>query len=84
MPILYAKLYRNQQCLIKIDVNPVVLLKKKAHTRRIAQNGRIGYGGKYYSISYKMAGQQVEVKESADGSELLIYCQGQLIQQLKK
>lgn len=78
------EIYRKQQCLVKIDVKPVVLVKKRAQTRRIAQNGRIGYGGKYYSISYKMAGQQVEVKESADGSELLIYCQGQLIQRLKK
>ncbi len=65
-------------------MEPSVLVLKKKSTRRIAQNGSIGYEGKYYTISYKMAGQQVEVKKSADGSELLIYCQGQLIQQLKK
>ena len=80
----HLEIYRKQQCLTKIDVNPTVLLRKKTQTRRIAQAGTIGYGGKYYTISYKMAGQQVEVKESADGSELLIYSQGQLIQRLKK
>ena len=39
---------------------------------------------KYYSIDYKMAGQQVLVKETADGLELLIYAQGQLIQRIPK
>ncbi|MHA2000999.1 MAG: hypothetical protein ACTSVU_02780 [Promethearchaeota archaeon] len=76
--------YYKQQCLTKLDVKPPILLLKKVISRRIAGNGTIGYEGKHYTISYKMAGQQVEVKQSADGSELLIYSQGQLIQRIKK
>ena len=78
------EIYRSDQCLVRFDLNTDFYLQKKAHTRRIAQNGSIGYGGKYYSISYKMAGQQVLVKETADGLELLIYAQDQLIQRIPK
>ncbi|MHA2002334.1 MAG: DDE-type integrase/transposase/recombinase [Promethearchaeota archaeon] len=78
------EVYYKQQCLTKLNVKPPILLLKKVISRRIAGNGTIGYEGKHYTISYKMAGKQVEVKQSADGSELLIYCQGQLIQRIKK
>ncbi|MHA1521638.1 MAG: DDE-type integrase/transposase/recombinase [Promethearchaeota archaeon] len=78
------EIHRNNQCLVSYILKTPILDKKGPQTRRIAQSGTIGYRGKYYSISYKMAGQQVTVKESADGTILLIYSQGQLIKQLPK
>jgi transposase InsO family protein len=47
--------------------------------RIISQSGTISYNGKKYTISYKMAGQRVLVRESGDGTELLVYARGQLI-----
>ena len=77
-------IFRGDQCIASFVIAPSSFSKLNSQYRKIAQNGVIGYGGKYYSVSYKMAGQQVRVQETADGSELLIYYQSQLIKRLKK
>lgn len=80
------EILKNNQLLAKFPLDSYILSaeRRKTHTRRVAQAGTIGYGGKYYTESYKMAGQQVSVKESADGTTLLIYYQDQLIKELPK
>jgi len=80
------EILRNNQTLATFPIEASAFSPERivTHERRVAHAGTIGYGGKYYTVSYKMAGQQVSVKESADGTTLLIYYQNQLIKKIPK
>lgn len=75
-------IFRGQQCIISHSKSPSSSSRNKTQTRKIFYNGSFGYKGKYYYISYKMKGQQILVRESADGQELYIYHQNKLLMKL--
>jgi len=78
------EIYHNDQLLIIHPYNVAYFSKKSGHsTRRIRKNGTISYKGKSYSIDYKLGGKRVEVQESNNGRELLVYLDGILIDNLK-
>ena len=77
-------IFRGDQCLIEHELSLSFRSTQKSQSRKVGHNGMIGFHGKYYYIDYKRSGQQVLVRESADGGELLIYYQNQLITQLKR
>jgi len=47
--------------------------------RKIRPNGTISYKGKWYTIDYKLGGKTVEVQETNQGRNLLVYLNGILI-----
>jgi transposase InsO family protein len=77
-------IFRGEQCIVEHKISPALLSKRKSQSRKISHNGTIGYEGKHYYISYKMSGQQVLVRESADGKDLLIYHQNQLLTRIER
>lgn len=78
------EIYYNDQLLIVHPYNVALFSKKSGYsTRRIRKNGTISYKGKSYNIDYKLGGKRVEVQESNNGRELLVYLDGILISKLK-
>lgn len=61
---------------------PLSSKKKILLSRRIRVNGTISYKGKEYSIDYKLGGKTVEVQETNQGRNLLVYLNGILIKTL--
>ncbi len=55
---------------------------KSPQTRIIARSGTIGYGGSHYTVSYKLAGKTVEVRETRGGRTLLVYLDGILVKEI--
>jgi hypothetical protein len=51
-------------------------------TRRVSKAGTIGYKGKYYTVSYKLAGKLVTVREANAGTLLLVYLDGVLVKEI--
>ena len=73
---------RGNTLIIELQYQKSSINLDSGKIRTISQSGTIGYKGNYYNISYKMAGQRVLVRESEDGTELLIYAEGQLIRRI--
>ena len=78
------EIYHKDQLLI-IHPYKIALFSKKPtySTRHIRKNGTISYKGKWYTIDYKLGGKSVEVQESNNGRELLVYLDGILISKVK-
>jgi len=62
----------------------VKTLNKQKTTRKIAQNGTIGYNGIYYYIDYKLSGKTVEIQEANLDKDLLVYLDGVLLKKIRK
>ena len=79
------EIYHQDILLCTYELEPLAINpnNRKIH-RKIAQNGTIQYLKKYYSIDYKLARKKVEIKESCDQTELLIYLNSILIKRLSK
>lgn len=77
------EIYHKDQLLIthpyQVSINP---RKKTLFSRKIRMNGTISYKGKGYSIDYKLGGKTVEVQETNQGRNLLVYLNGVLIKTL--
>jgi len=56
----------------------------RKNIRTIAQSGTVRYRTQVYTVDYKLAGKKVEIKESADGQELLVYLNKVLIKRLSR
>lgn len=56
--------------------------KNEKKVRRIRKNGTISYKGKWYTIDYKLGGKTVEVQETNNGQNLLVYLDGKLVNTL--
>ena len=77
------EIYHKNKLLITHPYQVLTNLKKKTLiTRRIRKNGTISYKGKWYTIDYKLAGKTVEVQETNQGRDLLVYLNDKLIQTL--
>jgi len=61
---------------------PLNSKKKTLLSRRIRINGTISYKGKDYSIDYRLGGKTVEVHETNQGRNLLVYLNGILVKTL--
>ncbi len=48
-------------------------LNKQKTTRKIAQNGTIGYNGTHYYIDYKLSGKTVEIQEANLGKPYIFF-----------
>lgn len=59
-----------------VPIKPRETFKK---IRKIAANGNISYKGTLYPIDYKLAGKTVEVHETNNGRNLLVFLHGKLI-----
>ena len=80
-----VEVYHHDQLIASIPVDPARFLPGNARrARRVAKNGIIRYGGKYYTVDYKLAGKSVEVREVAAGTELLVYLNGVLVKSIVK
>ena len=79
----HLDIYYHDRLLISHPLDPIIesIVKKKV-TRTISAAGTIGYKGIHYSIDYKMRGYHVDVRESNDGQQILIYFQDKLIKTL--
>jgi len=74
------ELYFKDSLLITHPYNvPINLKGTLKKTRKIAANGNISYKGKRYPVDYKLAGKTVEVQETNNGRNLLVYLNGKLI-----
>jgi transposase InsO family protein len=77
------EIYHKDKLLIthpyQVSINPK---KKTLFPRKIRINGTISYKGKWYSIDYKLGGKTVEVQETNQGRNLLVYLNGILIKTL--
>ena len=51
-------------------------------TRRVSNAGTIGYKGTHYTVSYKLAGKIVTVREANAGTLLLVYLDGVLVKEI--
>lgn len=79
------EVYHRDQLVLSHQTQPVPLMKnQRQEIRSIAQNGTIQFQKHFYTIDYKLAGKKVEIKESADGKELLIYLKSLLIKRLSR
>jgi transposase InsO family protein len=76
------QLYRDNLLIQEYSLPQYIYSKNRDEIRLISKNGTFGYKGKYYNLDYKMAGQQIRVSESADGKELHIYYEDQLIRKI--
>jgi len=77
------EIYHNDRLLIIHPYNVAFCAETpNASTRRIRKNGTIAYKGTSYTIDYKLGGKSVEVQESNNGRELLVYLDGILITKL--
>ncbi len=74
------EIYYRDQLIITHSYNVPILQTKKV--RKITHNGTIKYKGKDYSIDYKLAGKTVEVQETNEGKNLLVYLKGVLLKTL--
>lgn len=77
------EIYYDNKLLIMHPYRVVTKLKERTLiTRRIRKNGTISYKGKWYTIDYKLAGKTVEVQETDQGRNLLVYLNDKLIETL--
>jgi transposase InsO family protein len=75
--------YCQDRCIASFPYQVTIKQILQKISRKIGQNGLISYKGKHYMIDYKYAGKRVEVQESNDGQNLLIYFNSILIKTLQ-
>ncbi len=79
------EVYYHEKIIVTYQKQPINIHPGgRRNIRTIAQSGTIQYLKNHYTIDYKLVGKKVEIKESADGKELLIYLNKILIKQLSR